>query len=86
MPPPKPVSNNQKNQNSQHPQQTIVEAFPQSTSGQLQNSGEDTIIRNSGQTPAPEYRMPPLYGDEQSSNQAQQAANLQTHSSKFPVG
>jgi len=29
--------------------------------------------------------MPPLYGEEQSSGQAQQAASLQTHSSKFPV-
>lgn len=83
VPPPKPVSNNQKNQNFHQPQQTIVEAYPQVTSGQ---SGEDTLTRNSVQTPAPEYRMPPLYGDEQSSNQAQQAANLQTHSSKFPVG
>lgn len=82
VPPPKPVSNNQKNQNFQQSQQTIVEAYPKVTSGQ---SGEDTLARNSVQTPAPEYRMPPLYGDEQSSNQAQQAANLQTHSSKFPV-
>ncbi|XP_033209517.1 uncharacterized protein LOC117168177 isoform X2 [Belonocnema kinseyi] len=85
VPPPKPVKNNQKNQNFEQPQQTIDEACPQPTSGQQQNSGEDTIIRNSGQTPAPEYRMPPLYGDEQSSHQAQQAANLQTHSSKFPI-
>ncbi|XP_043476542.1 uncharacterized protein LOC122507743 isoform X2 [Leptopilina heterotoma] len=83
VPPPKPVSNNQKNQNFQQSQQTIVEAsYPKVTSGQ---SGEDTLARNSVQTPAPEYRMPPLYGDEQSSNQAQQAANLQTHSSKFPI-
>ncbi|XP_076678858.1 uncharacterized protein LOC143374546 isoform X3 [Andrena cerasifolii] len=29
--------------------------------------------------------MPPLYGDDQSSSQTQQAANLQTHSSKFPI-
>ncbi|XP_066583341.1 mediator of RNA polymerase II transcription subunit 12-like [Prorops nasuta] len=34
---------------------------------------------------APEYRMPPLYGDEQTSSQTQQPANLQTHSSKFPI-
>ncbi|XP_051176444.1 putative mediator of RNA polymerase II transcription subunit 26 isoform X2 [Leptopilina boulardi] len=85
VPPPKPVSNNQKNNQNfhhQHQHQTIVESYPQVTSGQ---SGEDTLVRNSVQTPAPEYRMPPLYGDEQSSNQAQQASNLQTHSSKFPI-
>ena len=86
MPPPKPVSKNQKNQNFEEPQQRIVEACPDPTSGQVQNLEEDTLGHNSGQTLAPEYRMPPLYGDDQSPNQAQQAANLQTHSSKFPVG
>ncbi|XP_026674882.1 uncharacterized protein LOC108631694, partial [Ceratina calcarata] len=40
-------------------------------------------VRDSGHNIAPEYRMPPLYGEEQSSNQTQQAS-LQTHSSKFP--
>jgi hypothetical protein len=36
---------------------------------------------------APEYRMPPIYGDEQSTNQQlqRQSSSLQTHSSKFPV-
>lgn len=42
------------------------------------------------QETGPQYRMPPLYGEEQSSNQNQQTtttttANLQTHSNKFPV-
>ncbi|XP_026675545.1 uncharacterized protein LOC113465242, partial [Ceratina calcarata] len=41
-------------------------------------------VRDSGHNIAPEYRMPPLYGEEQSSNQTQQAS-LQTHSSKFPI-
>ncbi|KAK0082077.1 hypothetical protein PV325_011120 [Microctonus aethiopoides] len=31
----------------------------------------------------PKYRMPPLYGEEQSSNQ--RTPNLQTHSNKFPI-
>ena len=56
-------------------------------SGQFDNneSRTTTIDRDSGQTgPGPEYRMPPLYGEEQTSNQ-NQPTNLQTHSNKFPV-
>lgn len=88
VPPPKPVPNNQKNQNGQESSrvQTVVEQSSRPISAIERNvTLDDNQVRSSGQNPAPEYRMPPLYGEEQSSNQTQQAANLQTHSSKFPV-
>lgn len=84
---PKLVRNNQWNLSSPEVQQngrqsTIVEACPQTTSGQVRNTGDEAFVRYSEQTP--EYRMPPLYGEEQSSNHSQQNS-LQTHSNKFPV-
>ncbi|CAK9801840.1 hypothetical protein ANTPLA_LOCUS2974 [Anthophora plagiata] len=90
VPPPKPVPNNQKNQNGQQESrvQTVAEQSSRTTSGIERNAGntlDDSQLRSSGHNLAPEYRMPPLYGDEQSSSQTQQAANLQTHSSKFPI-
>ncbi|XP_050591652.1 uncharacterized protein LOC126922803 isoform X1 [Bombus affinis] len=88
VPPPKPVPNNQKNQNGQESSrvQTVVEQSSRPISAIERNiTLDDNQVRSSGQNPAPEYRMPPLYGEEQSSNQTQQAANLQTHSSKFPI-
>ncbi|XP_018317029.1 uncharacterized protein [Mycetomoellerius zeteki] len=91
VPPPKPVSNNQKNQDVQqdeHREQSVAERPSlRTTSGpERTNVAEDGQIRSAaGQPFAPEYRMPPLYGEEQSSGQAQQAASLQTHSSKFPI-
>ncbi|CAK9834222.1 hypothetical protein ANTRET_LOCUS10779 [Anthophora retusa] len=90
VPPPKPVPNNQKNQNGQQESrvQTVAEQSSRTTSGIERNASntlDDCQIRSSGHNLAPEYRMPPLYGDEQSSSQTQQAANLQTHSSKFPI-
>lgn len=88
VPPPKSVPNNQKNQNGQESSrvQTVVEQSSRPISAIERNvTLDDNQVRSSGQNPAPEYRMPPLYGEEQSSNQTQQAANLQTHSSKFPV-
>ncbi|XP_076755121.1 uncharacterized protein LOC143425921 isoform X2 [Xylocopa sonorina] len=86
--PPKPVPNNQKNQNGQQEGrvQTVAEQSSRTTSGAERNAGlDESQVRSSGQNVAPEYRMPPLYGEEQSSSQTQQAANLQTHSSKFPI-
>lgn len=92
MPPPKPVSNNQKNnqdgQQDEQREQTVVERSSlRTTSGPERTSVvENGQVRSAaGQPFAPEYRMPPLYGEEQSSGQTQQAASLQTHSSKFPV-
>ena len=89
VPPPKPVPNNQKNQNGQQESsrlQTIAEQSSRLISNTERNSTlDDNQIPNSEQNFAPEYRMSPLYGEEQSSSQTQQAANLQTHSSKFPV-
>ncbi|XP_043265036.1 uncharacterized protein LOC122404837 [Colletes gigas] len=88
VPPPKPVPNNQKNQNDQQESrvQTVAELSSRTTSGIDRNATlDDSQLRSSGQNLAPDYRMPPLYGDEQSSSQTQQAANLQTHSSKFPI-
>ncbi|XP_050447322.1 uncharacterized protein LOC126849485 isoform X2 [Cataglyphis hispanica] len=92
VPPPKPVSNNQKNnqdgQQDEQREQTVVERLSlRTTSGPERTSvAENGQVRSaSGQPFAPEYRMPPLYGEEQSSGQAQQAASLQTHSSKFPI-
>ncbi|CAL7950221.1 unnamed protein product [Xylocopa violacea] len=88
VPPPKPVPNNQKNQNGQQEGrvQTVAEQSSRTTSGAERNAAlDDSQVRGSGQNAAPEYRMPPLYGEEQSSSQTQQAANLQTHSSKFPI-
>lgn len=90
VPPPKPVPNNQKNQDGQqeHEQreQTVAERSSRTTSGPERSIVvENGQVRGAGQPFAPEYRMPPLYGEEQSSSQAQQAASLQTHSSKFPV-
>ncbi|XP_017763585.1 PREDICTED: uncharacterized protein LOC108553271, partial [Eufriesea mexicana] len=88
VPPPKPVPNNQKNQNGQQESrvQTVAEQSSRTTSGIERNATlDDNQLRSSGQNIAPEYRMPPLYGEEQSSSQTQQAANLQTHSSKFPI-
>ncbi|KAK1137403.1 hypothetical protein K0M31_001914 [Melipona bicolor] len=88
VPPPKPVPNNQKNQNGQQESsrlQTIAEQSSRLISNIERNSTlDDNQIPNSGQNFALEYRMSPLYGEEQSSSQTQQAANLQTHSSKFP--
>ncbi|XP_076169197.1 uncharacterized protein LOC143147653 [Ptiloglossa arizonensis] len=88
VPPPKPVPNNQKNQNDQQESrvQTVAELSSRTTSGIERNATlDDSQLRSSGQNLAPDYRMPPLYGEEQSSSQTQQAANLQTHSSKFPI-
>ncbi|XP_043520068.1 uncharacterized protein LOC122533948 isoform X1 [Frieseomelitta varia] len=89
VPPPKPVPNNQKNQNGQQESnrlQTIAEKPSRLISNIERNSTlDDNQIPNSEQNFAPEYRMSPLYGEEQSSSQTQQAANLQTHSSKFPI-
>lgn len=89
IPPPKPVPNNQKIQNGQQDNrvQTIAEQSSRTVvSGIERNTTSDeSQLRSSGQNVAPEYRMPPLYGEEQSSSQTQQPANLQTHSSKFPV-
>ncbi|XP_017794411.1 PREDICTED: uncharacterized protein LOC108575982 [Habropoda laboriosa] len=90
VPPPKPVPNNQKNQNGQQESrvQTVAEQSSRTTSGIERNASntlDDCQLRSSGHNLAPEYRMPPLYGDEQSSSQTQQSANLQTHSSKFPI-
>ncbi|XP_024881290.1 uncharacterized protein LOC112460710 isoform X1 [Temnothorax curvispinosus] len=91
VPPPKPVSNNQKNQDVQqdeHREQPVADRPSlRTTSGpERTNVSEDGQVRSAaGQPFAPEYRMPPLYGEEQSSGQAQQAASLQTHSSKFPI-
>ncbi|XP_071566250.1 uncharacterized protein [Temnothorax nylanderi] len=92
VPPPKPVSNNQKNhqdvQQDEHREQPVADRPSlRTTSGpERTNVAEDGQVRSAaGQPFAPEYRMPPLYGEEQSSGQAQQAASLQTHSSKFPI-
>ncbi|XP_061940151.1 uncharacterized protein LOC108004049 isoform X5 [Apis cerana] len=89
IPPPKPVPNNQKIQNGQQDNrvQTIAEQSSRTVvSGIERNTTSDeSQLRSSGQNVAPEYRMPPLYGEEQSSSQTQQPANLQTHSSKFPI-
>ncbi|XP_029171025.1 uncharacterized protein LOC114940490 isoform X2 [Nylanderia fulva] len=92
VPPPKPVSHNQKNnqngQQDEQREQTVVERSSlRTTSGPERTSvAENGQVRSAaGQPFAPEYRMPPLYGEEQSSGQAQQAASLQTHSSKFPI-
>lgn len=90
MPPPKPVPNNQKSQDIQqdeHREQPVAERPSlRTTSGpERTNVVENGQVRSAGQPFAPEYRMPPLYGEEQSSGQTQQAASLQTHSSKFPV-
>ncbi|GAB1863960.1 SAM domain-containing protein [Camponotus japonicus] len=92
VPPPKPVSNNQKNnqdgQQDEQREQTVVERSSlRTTSGPERTSVvENGQVRSAaGQPFAPEYRMPPLYGEEQSSGQTQQAASLQTHSSKFPI-
>ncbi|XP_072763385.1 uncharacterized protein [Anoplolepis gracilipes] len=92
VPPPKPVSNNQKNhqdsQQDEQREQTVVDRSSlRTTSGPERASvAENGQVRSAaGQPFAPEYRMPPLYGEEQSSGQAQQAASLQTHSSKFPI-
>lgn len=84
------MSNNQKNQDVQrdeHREQPVAERPSlRTTSGPERTVAENGQVRSAaGQPFAPEYRMPPLYGDEQSSGQAQQAASLQTHSSKFPV-
>ncbi|XP_070513333.1 uncharacterized protein [Cardiocondyla obscurior] len=90
VPPPKPVPNNQKSQDVQqneHREQSVAERLSlRTTSGpERANVAENGQVRSAaGQPFAPEYRMPPLYGEEQSSGQAQQAASLQTHSSKFP--
>ncbi|XP_012218536.1 mediator of RNA polymerase II transcription subunit 12-like isoform X2 [Linepithema humile] len=86
VPPPKPVPNNQKSQDGQQDEQTVAERSSLRTTSGSERTGitEDGQVRSAaGQPFAPEYRMPPLYGDEQS--QAQQAASLQTHSSKFPI-
>ncbi|XP_033325292.2 uncharacterized protein LOC117219874 isoform X1 [Megalopta genalis] len=88
VPPPKPVPNNQKSQNDQQENrvQTVAEQQSSLRAAIERNAGlDDGQLRSSGQNIAPEYRMPPLYGEEQSSNQTQQPANLQTHSSKFPI-
>ncbi|KAG7198061.1 hypothetical protein KM043_018229 [Ampulex compressa] len=89
VPPPKPVPNNQKSQDDhleERRQMVAEQQFCRSTSGSERvNTPEEDQHLCSGQTFAPEYRMPPLYGEEQSSSQTQQAANLQTHSSKFPI-
>lgn len=89
VPPPKPVPNNQKIQNGQQDSriQTVAEQSSRTiVSGVERNTTlDESQLRSSGQNVAPEYRMPPLYGEEQSSSQTQQPANLQTHSSKFPV-
>ncbi|KAL0123568.1 hypothetical protein PUN28_005824 [Cardiocondyla obscurior] len=91
VPPPKPVPNNQKSQDVQqneHREQSVAERLSlRTTSGpERANVAENGQVRSAaGQPFAPEYRMPPLYGEEQSSGQAQQAASLQTHSSKFPI-
>jgi hypothetical protein len=94
VPPPKPVSNNQKSpdvhrEQDEHREQPVAERPSlRTTSGPERTSvAENGQVRSvvAGQSFAPEYRMPPLYGEEQSSGQAQQAASLQTHSSKFPV-
>ncbi|XP_032689914.1 uncharacterized protein LOC116853131 isoform X3 [Odontomachus brunneus] len=90
VPPPKPVPNNQKSQDGQQEQreQAVAERPSRTTSGPERNNVvENGQVRGAGQPFAgiPEYRMPPLYGEEQSSSQAQQAASLQTHSSKFPI-
>ncbi|XP_011176409.1 uncharacterized protein LOC105208288 isoform X2 [Solenopsis invicta] len=93
VPPPKPVSNNQKSQDvhreqDEHREQPVAERPSlRTTSGpERTNVAENGQVRSvAGQSFAPEYRMPPLYGEEQSSGQAQQAASLQTHSSKFPI-
>ncbi|XP_025159075.1 uncharacterized protein LOC105187047 isoform X2 [Harpegnathos saltator] len=91
VPPPKPVPNNQKNQDGQQEhEQAVAESRSTRTTSGPERSGitENGQIRGAaaGQPFAPEYRMPPLYGgEEQSSSQAQQAASLQTHSSKFPI-
>lgn len=60
-------------------------SLPQIGQTENQNTLQETQIPNPGQPPAPEYRMPPLYGDEQGQGQTQHGTNLQTHSSKFPV-
>ncbi|XP_076279161.1 uncharacterized protein LOC143208573 isoform X2 [Lasioglossum baleicum] len=88
VPPPKPVPNNQKSQNDQQENrvQTVAEQQTSLRAAIERNAAlDDGQLRSSGQNIAPEYRMPPLYGEEQSSSQTQQPANLQTHSSKFPI-
>ncbi|XP_020279350.1 uncharacterized protein LOC109852533 isoform X2 [Pseudomyrmex gracilis] len=89
VPPPKPVPNNQKSQEGQQDEQreqTVAErSLLRATSGPERSTVAENGQVRSGQPFAPEYRMPPLYGEEQSSGQAQQAASLQTHSSKFPI-
>lgn len=83
------MPNNQKIQNGQQDSriQTVAEQSSRTiVSGVERNTTlDESQLRSSGQNVAPEYRMPPLYGEEQSSSQTQQPANLQTHSSKFPV-
>ncbi|EZA56926.1 hypothetical protein X777_02777 [Ooceraea biroi] len=92
VPPPKPVPNNQKShresQQDESREQTVIERSSlRAISGPERISiAENGQIRSAAEQPfTPEYRMPPLYGEEQSSGQAQQAASLQTHSSKFPI-
>ncbi|XP_015587077.1 uncharacterized protein LOC107263917 isoform X3 [Cephus cinctus] len=83
VPPPKPVQNNQKSQNYQslsNDQQPLAQT---STLSAARSSGQESLVHNTGQSP--EYRMPPLYGEDQNPSQIQQSANLQTHSSKFPI-
>ncbi|XP_046432649.1 uncharacterized protein LOC124185689 isoform X1 [Neodiprion fabricii] len=91
VPPPKPVPNNQKpHAHHQHQanNQTEVNQTLQSDQGsqiQYQNGSQEVQGQITGQPPAPEYRMPPLYGDEQGQGQTHHGTNLQTHSSKFPI-
>ncbi|XP_063992927.1 uncharacterized protein LOC135170802 isoform X1 [Diachasmimorpha longicaudata] len=67
---PKPLPNNRLNPSS-HPDH--------------QNHQNRSDIYPGVQTiPGPQYRMPPLYGEEQT-NQNQQPTSLQTHSNKFPI-
>ncbi|XP_012284524.1 uncharacterized protein LOC105701941 [Orussus abietinus] len=85
VPPPKPVQNNQRNQDSQSPRQDQDQAAVNRTFHRTPKNLPEESSRDSGQTVLPEYRMPPLYGEEQSSSQTQQPPTLRTHSSKFPI-
>ncbi|XP_043284093.1 PH domain-containing protein DDB_G0275795-like isoform X2 [Venturia canescens] len=92
VPAPKPVPNNQRNN---------CQRNNESSSGRAQPIGDSIVYANStrhGQleyedrthdsglsATGPEYRMPPLYGEEQTSNQNQSTTHLQTHSNKFPI-
>lgn len=93
MPAPKPVPNNQRNNNCQRnnesssgrPQSMVDPVVYANSARHGQVEYEDRTNDSGHSAAGPEYRMPPLYGEEQTSNQNQTTTHLQTHSNKFPV-